>query len=298
MDNEFRSGITMRLGGGLGNQLFQYAAGRAMSVALDVPLFLDVRLYVGEGGDRPFVLDYFNHVAKIAKGGLLPPVEFNGVIGNLILLRYLMMKQYVFETKWQKGYDPRLANPKPGQYFGGAWQKEQYFSAIEPILRRDFEFKTPPSAENQKYLERINNCLAVSIHARRGDYVATQGSLRFYAQCSPDYYTRGANYIISKLSLKPTFFVFSDDMKWAKENIKLDYEMVFVEGNRDANSYEDLRLMAACQHNIIANSTFSWWGAWLNAKPDKITVAPRKWVLNRRFGNNLALSSRFVIVDN
>ena len=298
MDNEFRSGITMRLDGGLGNQLFQYAAGRAMSVALDVPLFLDARLYLGEGGDRPFALDHFNHVAKIAKGSLLPPVQFKGPIGNLNLLRYMMMKQYVFESEWQKGYDPRLANPKPGQYFGGAWQQEQYFSAIEPILRRDSEFRTPPSTTNKSYMDQINNCVAVSVHVRRGDYLAEPANLRIYTKCSFDYYVRAANYIAQKLGQKMTFFVFSDDMEWVKANLKLDYEMVFVEGNSNATSYEDLRLIAACQHNIIANSTFSWWGAWLNAKPDKITVAPRKWFLTRRLRKNLAMSPKFILLDN
>ncbi|MFH0972649.1 MAG: alpha-1,2-fucosyltransferase, partial [Patescibacteria group bacterium] len=161
-------------------------------------------------------------------------------------------------------------------FLDGYWQTEKYFKDIEDIIRSEFTLKTEYSNLNPELIAKISSCNSVSMHIRRGDYITNQNTNEFHGICFLDYYKKAINLIAEKFP-NPTIFIFSDDLKWCKENIKIKYPIVFVKGNKN---YEDLIMMSKCSHNIIANSSFSWWGAWLNNNPNKIVIAPQKWLNN------------------
>ena len=134
----------------------------------------------------------------------------------------------------------------------------------------------PPDAQNQKIDEEVRGTNSIALHVRRGDYVSNPITNRIHGTCSIAYYNEAVETIARKIS-GPHFFVFTDDFVWAKENLKFDFPITYATGNGPENSYEDLRLMSLCKHNIVANSSFSWWGAWLNQNPAKIIIAPTHW---------------------
>ena len=256
--------------GGLGNQMFQYALGRSLALKNRTYLQLDLSEYQdkNEAADyisRNFELDLFN-VNYITES------KENFIVTKI--LNYTSPVKYVQENGYV--YDPSVLEKKGRLYLYGYWQCENYFKSIEDTIREDFTFKKQPNAANTQYLNQIAKVNAVSIHFRRGDYVTVQTAVNFNGICTVDYYKNAIAQIKSKLE-NPHFFVFSDDLSWVKENIDFKDPHTYVDGNSGEYSYEDMRLMAACKHNIIANSTFSWWGAWLNHNKDKVVVAPQNW---------------------
>jgi hypothetical protein len=182
----------------------------------------------------------------------------------------------VFAEPYLRPYDPNIEWTPKDVYLEGYWQSERYFLSIQDIIRREFTIKHQPDDENQQLAHRITNCDSVSVHARRGDYVTEHASAGIHPPCNSDYYTRCVNFVTARIST-PQFFVFSDDKAWAKENIRFQHETIYVTHNGPERNYEDLRLMSLCKHNIIANSSFSWWAAWLNHNPNKIVLAPSQW---------------------
>jgi hypothetical protein len=163
-------------------------------------------------------------------------------------------------------------------YLVGYWQAHQIVDGVEDQLRREFTFKAPATGKTLEILKSIqNSSCPVSLHVRRGDYtLAAEGNVALPLS----YYERAID-IIREREQNPTFFVFSDDMAFVRENLPRSAHMVFVDHNDDYSSHEDLRLMSHCRHHIIANSTFSWWGAWLDPNAEKIVVAPRQWLLKK-----------------
>lgn len=161
-------------------------------------------------------------------------------------------------------------------YLQGYWQSEKYFSEIADVLREDFKFRQPLSEINAQWADKITQCHSISLHIRRGDYVSNPMTHKVHGVCQLDYYYRAIEYITSLID-DPVFFVFSDEAEWAKSNLEISHPVYYVENNTGQESYNDMRLMSLCRHHIIANSTFSWWGAWLNNSPEKIVIAPQKW---------------------
>jgi hypothetical protein len=147
---------------------------------------------------------------------------------------------------------------------------------IENIVRREFSFKEPLDEKNKKLLDEIESAASVSVHIRRGDYVTN--TRLAHGTCSLDYYLNCAG-IICEHRKNVHFYIFTDDPKWTAENLRLPSAMTIVEGNQDSQSHKDLQLMSACRDNIIANSSFSWWGAWLNANPKKMVLTPKCWFI-------------------
>jgi hypothetical protein len=164
---------------------------------------------------------------------------------------------------------------KKAIWWKGHWQEYRYPDAVKDALLHDFQFTPITDAENKKMLDMIDATDAVSIHVRRGDYTKPRIRVAFGDICTVDYYREAIAYIREK-SANPTFFIFSDDPQWVKEQFPVP-DAVYVNGNTGLTSFRDLQLMSRCKHQIIANSTFSWWGAWLNQIPGKIVVAPVKW---------------------
>ena len=187
-------------------------------------------------------------------------------------------------------FDPAVLGLPDGSHLVGFWQSERYFADRADVIRQDFEMRDAPSGRNRSWLGVIGAARpAVSIHVRRGDYVTSPA----HAPCSPDYYREAVRVMEERLrapdgprATASSYFVFSDEPEWARAHLTLegkDREVHFVQHNdTTSQSHEDLRLMRACDHHIIGNSTFSWWAAWLNPSPDKIVVAPQPWFPGRR----------------
>lgn len=165
-------------------------------------------------------------------------------------------------------------------YLLGYWQSEQYFSRFAASIRSDFTFRQPLSGRNAVLAERISACSAVSLHVRRGDYVSDPKNLGKHGVCSLDYY-RDAIRAISRQVKDPAFFVFSDDMDWVRNNLDIGAACHFVDHNTGPESFNDMRLMSLCRHHVMANSSFSWWGAWLSPFEDKQVIAPKRWFVSR-----------------
>ncbi len=272
--------IITQIGGGLGNQMFQYAAARALSLRLgDQDLVLDP----GELAHDPlrhYELDAF--ALPIRFSGRLDQFRQRISFGNprhplrraasLVLPRLQLTVLHDRQT----GYDPTFEQVRRSAYLLGNWQSERYFSGIAEIIRKDFTFKDPPDSENQAMLRQIAGCTAVSLHVRRGDYANLPHITARHGLCGLDYYRTAIGKILVAAP-EATFFIFSDDPQWTADNLRVDAPAVYVTHNVGKKNREDLRLMTACRHFVIANSTFSWWGAWLSRSPQKVVLAPRRW---------------------
>ena len=268
--------IVVRLIGGLGNQMFEYAAGRALALRLGTELRID-RTPFQNYNLHAYGLQHFAQHTQDAPRSAIPYVGRFAPIGRALQrIRGDKPLNVVKETAFT--FDPSILALGDDVYLDGYWQSEKYFDDAAELIRADFEVLTPPTDENRGWLDRIRDCLAVSLHVRRGDYVTARSANQFHGSCSLDYYRQAIDAVVSGLGEKPTFFVFSDDQPWAQENLDFgSHEHAFVTGNDADKNYEDLRLMSACRHHIIANSTFSWWGGWLNPDPEKRVIAPRRW---------------------
>jgi hypothetical protein len=164
---------------------------------------------------------------------------------------------------------------KESVYLSGVWQSEKYFRDYEKNIRKEITLKNAPSPEFERMKRQITQNQSVSIHVRRGDYVTKAKTNSLHGTCSPEYYRLAIKEISNNLT-SPTFFIFTDDVTWTKENLQIKQNNIYVSGNKFSNA-EELILMSMCQHNIIANSTFSWWAAWLNTNPHKVVIAPKQW---------------------
>ncbi len=267
--------IITRLHGGLGNQLFQYAAGRALATRLGTDLAIDERT-LPEIGFRPCKA-HFNWT--LSSADQLPPIKSDG------LVKYGLWRLFGRHPKLQRekglGYDPSFETWSDDTYLHGYWQSQQYFLPIEATLRDDLQITTPPSTQNAEMAAKISEHAAVSLHVRRGDYLA----LAAHNVCTEAYYQAALEKVATLTDATPHVFVFSDEPDWARENLPLPFEKTIVDFNGPTTDYEDLRLMSLCQHNVIANSSFSWWGAWLNSNPNKVVAGPATWFGNDKLHN-------------
>lgn len=268
--------IIVRLFGGAGNQLFQYAAGRALADHLGCSLALDAR-YIAGSLDRGDCFVHFAN-ARFVRDLALPPAKSDG------LLAYARWRAFGRRPRFYRerglGFDSAFFDLPRGTYLHGYWQSSRYFGDAAR-LRRDLAFTTALDAANAAMAARIASAPgATSLHVRRGDYLATNA----HATCSPAYYRRAVDEIAMRTGRPLTCFVFSNDPDWARTNLDLGQETVIVALNDERAGHFDMALMAACSHHVIASSTFSWWGAWLAMAPG-ITVAPKVWFGNPKLHN-------------
>ena len=263
--------VFVQLQGGLGNQLFQYAAGRAVAIRTNSELLLDTRTYDTKG-ERLYSLDQFRIKARIATDSELPPPRTSWLL-------YEMWKIFGRHPRYVRerglSLNSNLLSIGPECYLRGYFLSEGYFSDIANQIRRELTFKSTPDDLGSEMLDRIASENAVALHVRHGDFL-TIGPM-YYPVLNQTYYDAAISYISSRVEC-PVFHVFSDCPDWVRSNFQIDYPVVIHDRNQAANlCHEDLRMMSACCHNIIANSSFSWWGAWLNPNPDKLVVTPKAW---------------------
>jgi len=268
--------IITRILGGLGNQMFQYAAGRALAIANEAELKLDL-IEMGSYKLRPFALDQFNIEASIAASHEVPAKPKRGLLRKFTSAFKADRSSYERIVESSLAFDSRVPALRGSLYLSGYWQSEQYFASSADAIRRDFSLKSPMSPARQNVLARIDAATApVSIHVRRGDYVTNPSANAVHGTCEPSWYHEAMRSMLDRVG-DASFFVFSDEPQWARDNLQSSHPMVFIEPQNDGRDGEDMHLMAACQAHIIANSSFSWWGAWLNPRPDKHVIAPRQW---------------------
>jgi len=274
--------IVARLIGGLGNQMFQYAAARGLAINNNTSLKLDLSWFTAPDS-RKYLLDNFNIKAEIATKEEIQ--TFTGKHDSpsrktlWLLSRPLCDKKVFREPCFD--FCGKFFKQKQQTYLKGNWQSPLYFRHIEHLLREEFTAGKPLSPSNQTFASEIRSRNAVSLHIRRGDYITNEQAQKYHGNLGMDYYMHAVE-LISSRTANPHFFVFSDDIDWARENIVLDYPTTFIKGGNETNCHEEMHLMSICKHNITANSTFSWWGAWLNNNADKMVIAPKNWFAEKQ----------------
>lgn len=254
---------------GLGNQMFQYALYLAMRARGYNPK-------INAGFANRSQVHYGFEITEDFEISQLP-VVFNSRFGGGVVTffdRYLSWLTCYKED--MEKYSEEVFSTK--KYFViGYWQDERYFKHIDEEVRRAFTFRNIDEL-NLKLGKDMTQCNSVSLHIRRGDYLKYPQ----YQVCTPSYYKKSIELIIKRVEA-PVFYIFSDDLEWSNNFIKefgVNYKLVSI--NRGRDSYKDMYLMTQCRHNIIANSSFSWWGAWLGTYKDKIVIRPDEWIRNRK----------------
>jgi hypothetical protein len=266
--------IIINLKGGLGNQMFQYATGLAMSINNCVETKIDASGYKKEKVnvfDTPRIFDLKDF--KISKE-LAKDFEINKIKYNLGLLSKLwrFFKQKIMRQKYAD-FHPFILKKK-NYYLDGYWQSEKNFINIRKQILEEFTLK--------KITENFHICNghitnnSLSIHIRHGDYLNDPKTLKYHGVLEIDYYRKSYELIKTKTKIKQVV-LFSDDIKWVKENFDFIDKPIVYASDFNLTAPEELILMSKCSHNIVANSSFSWWGAWLNQNPDKIVIAPKIW---------------------
>jgi hypothetical protein len=197
-----------------------------------------------------------------------------GVLERLLRRKPKRPATHVRERQYH--FDPRVLQLRGDVYLDGNWNSPKYFEDVAPLIRQEFTFRQPATGRNRELLAAIDAVNAVSVHVRRGDYIADPKVASIHGTCGLDYY-RACLDLIAERIRDPHFFLFSDDPQWVREHLSLKWPSTVVDHNGPLDGHEDMRLMSCCRHHIIANSGFSWWAAWLNPNPDKIVLAPRQW---------------------
>ena len=280
--------VVVVLQGGIGNQMFQYAVARVLSIKLDTDVVIDLSFFSIHGQKkwcRPYELDVFNydsfnkkHLNIFTRSKLLVHA-FPFLIKSTVGL-FLLEKMNVINDKTFYRVDSLYNGNKTIKLFG-YFLHEKYFRPYRQEIIDTFSFKPILCHKNQSFMNKILKLNSVSVHIRRGDFILNENAKKIYPIVPVDWYKTA----IAEISIKvynPTFFFFSDDMEWVKKNFGEIGNTYFVDINGRAElAHNDMRLMSLCKHNIIANSSFSWWGAWLNTNPDKIVIAPKQFYRNK-----------------
>jgi hypothetical protein len=279
--------IIVKLEGGHSNQLFQYAAARRLAKHLNTELYMDLHWFstvADIDSPRFYELGDYRLAQRFIDRKNFAPVEDrpDNIKAKLYNLTKGRTKPRI-KTYRQKGhyFNEEFLSLPDNIYLDGWWQDERYFKDIRPLLLDDTELKTKPTPKNARWLEQIKKSNSVSLHVRRGDYVTNKRTNKYHGVLKPEYYQKALDFLARKAGRKDfSLFIFSNDMKWCKQNLKFSYPTTFIDaGNSGA---EDMRLMKHCKHNILANSSFSWWGAWLNQNEDKIIIAPKIWFQHKQ----------------
>ncbi len=269
--------VITRITSGLGNQLFQYAIGRQLAQRLNTSLYVDLSYYrqtYDTDTPRQFRLDQFkiayhrldqspwqtaSRMTRLLPGRSLPP-----------LCRFLKETGFHFE--------PAILTQRAALLIlDGFWQSESYFVEAAPVIRQELQFTHQPGPAFAAYRVQIQRAeVPVSVHIRRGDYVTHSDFSQSFGFVGLDYYERAMTRLTTQFPNR-TLFIFSDDPDWVAEYLPTTGTAVQIRNSGPNTDLDDLQLMSLCQHHIIANSSFSWWGAWLNPNPDKVVIAPTNW---------------------
>lgn len=291
-----KSMVIMQIFGGLGNQMFQYATGRALACSFNTKLLLDLSAFSSENKYTPrsFGLDAFNIEANIATADDLAKFKQGRIKAQFERIRPWYARSVVHEPHYYFSAD--IFKGTGNAVYKGYWQSPKYFEHIQNEIKKEFTLKNGSELKNEgAEISEIENNNAqkkedpqrmfeeeirtigsnsVSLHIRRGDYV-TQKNVSEHMGVLPLEYYQAARAHMAERIQEPYFFVFSDDIEWARKNMFME-NATYI-SRKGLKDYEEMMLMSMCAHNIVANSSFSWWGAWLNQNPHKIVIAPEHW---------------------
>ncbi|WNO03726.1 alpha-1,2-fucosyltransferase [Rhodoferax mekongensis] len=290
--------VIARIEGGLGNQLFQYAAARSLADRLNCELALDLR-GLAENGDRPYQLDLYKTRCVIADTALLdrlPPWRSSRASRVRSRIAQCLPDIYSYPVFWPNdfSYDPRFDCIKRPVFMVGYWQTEKYFSWNRSHLLQDLQLRVPLNPRHS-VLTRMSSVNSAALHVRRGDYVSNPAAAEFHGTCDTAYYMQA----VAELKNRQTdveLFVFSDEPEWARANLKFDVPTHVVDCHTPEQGHLDLELMRHCQHHIIANSSFSWWGAWLCESSGQHVYAPQRWFQDAGTNTSDVIPPRWHIV--
>lgn len=272
---------------GLGNQMFQYACGLAIAKHKGVPL--KIQIIEKDAHFRPYQLDDFNisapkvRLLDYIRAGI-PPMGY-GPVATLTRRIFRMLdnrkpplkRKIILEP--QTRFTEQMFDVPNDCAITGNWQTEKYFASITRVIRKEFTLKRGFGTEASQYAKKIigeRRGAPVSMHIRRGDSVSQPHSMDFHGSPDATYYLETAKLIREKVGAV-VIYVFSDDPKWVNENIIAQLAPAVTVSSPGISGAEDIILMSLCNHHIIAHSSFSWWGAWLNQNPDKIVLRPKRW---------------------
>jgi len=283
--------IVVKLFGGLGNQLFQYAFGKKLSLKTNQKLYLEIESgFKNDPYLRNYNLSPFDVQENLLKNDpisrdmhhlSIDKKHWQGKIKNYLL--GLKRSHWQSITEKNLEYDDSIEATKKHSYLDGYWQSEKYFNDVRDVIIQDIQLKAPLQNENALISKKMSEVVSVSLHIRRMHGVELPGQHHHKIHGGLDFaYYQRAIEMIAAQHPNLELFVFSDDIKWAKENFKSHFPVEFMSQNDDAHNYLDLILMSHCKHQIIANSTFSWWGAWLNQNLEKIVIAPQMWFVDQK----------------
>ena len=262
--------------GGLGNQMFQYATARRLAHRLGVEVVADTswhRIRVRNTTARAFELGRL--AVKLRE---IRPREalWAFPITNRYLSRLPLPRRWPVCRERGRDFNERVLQAGANTYLLGFWQSPRYFEDVRDLLLTELQPLEPPTPADARILEAAASCESVFVHVRRGDYVSLASAAKHHGTCGGDYYANALEIVASRVR-NPVLFVFSDDPAWARANLKFGAKIIHVDHNGPGSAHQDMRLMAACRHAVIANSSFSWWGAWLGTHEPRTVIAPKKW---------------------
>ena len=291
--------IVGKIIGGLGNQMFQYSFYKYLSVEKKCNLKLDLSLF------DTYDLHYGYELEKVfgIREELASSSEVNALMSKYPLLfkieNKIFNKNYCFGSfhfKENNFYiDNKIFYKKYNNFYvEGYFQTNQYINKINDEMKQLFQFKTILSSRESDLISGNS----ISIHIRGGDYLTNPQDKKLFGNiCTKEYYKRAIRYMQTKIQ-NPKFIVFTNDNTYAKSIFeKFDYNLYIVDWNKDENSYRDMHLMSQCKHNIIANSSFSWWGAWLNKNPNKSVISPSEWLNNQKINQDNIIPKNWIKIN-
>jgi hypothetical protein len=292
--------IIMKLKGGLGNQLFQYALGRRLTYSNNVQLKLDTSWFK-TSKLHPYSIRNFNIVENIATEadlkalGIMEGRGLRTTLSKALEKRKLIHNPHrIDERLW--AFDPEILKVSDNTYLEGYWASEKYFSEIAEVIRTELTPRARLDKVNEDMASEMARASSVSVHVRRGDYVTNPEINKVHGTCSLKYYDKCISEMVRKVQ-DPHFYVFSDDVQWTKKNLIIEHPVTYVDHNNQENDFKDLYLMSKCKHHIIANSSFSWWGAWLSTSKDHIVFATSRWLTPGRTDVQDIIPERWLRVD-
>lgn len=294
--DKWRNWMIVRLSGGLGNQLFQYAFGRVVALEREEELLLDDFAFQRDK-NREYALQYYPIKAKKILG--IRKIYYNSIIYLNRVFRFMPNGQSKFGIYFEKedfGFED-LKNNK-ADYYCGCWQNESFFDGIKKILKQELVYSQELDMSKRKVLRYIQENNVVAVHVRHGDYLNVENQ-KSYEVPSIGYYRRAIEYL-QKREKDCKFVFFSDDMKWCKDFFGQEKQCVFFEELENNSAQEDMFFMQQCKHFIIANSSFSWWAAWLGEKTNSIKIAPTKWYCDNGLNERAkaALLRNYILLEN
>jgi len=293
--------IITRIDGGLGNQLFQWAYGLYLAERHGTELLMDVSSYAS-GPQHGYLLNHYGVNAQTAGPEVLHRVprryrpDARWQLRDLVPAGALPGSNLRRHKESPFGFHPRHLAVGDHSYLVGYWQSEQFFPGLRPKLLIELQLNKPLSDRSRRVAEGMLGTQSVAVHVRRGDYVNNSAAAQIYCHLKLDYYRRAVEqWAQRRTGVK--VFVFSNDIPWCQQNLQLPWPIQYVGHNTAATAHEDLELLRQANCCVIANSTFSWWGAWLNERPDKVVYAPPQWFQPQTYDGSAILPREWQIVS-